>query len=195
MSSVTFNPTPTAVSASSTSTNSIPNLHGGAHPATPKLAGIICGSCVLFAWTICLLYWYRGHRKEVQDLKEMEANEKADGEYSRRRAAADRLERIESAERKERERHQQKVEKKRIEKVLAKAELPLMADSAPAAGHSSAVGDTHHHHHHHLPGEKETQFGTSEGPPNSIERAGGHTEDWEGHKLSPMLEVPIRDEK
>ncbi|KAG8843443.1 hypothetical protein FRB96_004040 [Tulasnella sp. 330] len=190
MASVISNPTPTTVSAAATSTNAIPNLHGGAHPATPKLAGIVCGSCILFAWTVCLIYWYWNRRKELQDLKEIEANEEKNGvTYSRRRAAADRLQRIESAEQKEREKHRRHAEMKRADSAkkleeLARSEQPLIPNGAPPAGSSAADAA--------YPNEKETHY-----PPpmaNSAERAGGHVQDWERHHLTPMQEVPTRDE-
>jgi len=63
----------TITSAAQTSTNAIPNLHGGAHPATPRLAGIICGSCVGLAWTICFIYWWWHRAEEKQARAEMEA--------------------------------------------------------------------------------------------------------------------------
>ncbi|KAG8908018.1 hypothetical protein FRB99_000836 [Tulasnella sp. 403] len=69
-------PSRTSSAPAHTSSNAIPNLHGGAHPATPKLAGIVCGSCILFAWTVCLIYWWWNRRKEKQDLAELEANRK-----------------------------------------------------------------------------------------------------------------------
>ncbi len=51
-----------------------------AHPATPHLAGIVCGSCVLFAWTVCLIYWYLNRRRErreelAEKEKELEAQD------------------------------------------------------------------------------------------------------------------------
>lgn len=59
-----------------TTTHVIPNLEGGANPATPKLAGIITGSCILLAWVVCFIYWWWNRRREKQDLAEMEANRK-----------------------------------------------------------------------------------------------------------------------
>jgi len=66
----------TTSAPAASSTNAIPNLHGGAHPATPKLAGIICGSSILFAWTVCLIYWWWNRRREKQDQAEAAANRK-----------------------------------------------------------------------------------------------------------------------
>jgi len=112
--------------------------------------------------------------------------EKNGAEYSRRRAAADRLERIESTERKERERHRRAHEMKHTDsekrlKELSKSEQPLIPNGAPTAGRS--VDGTGY------PLEKETHFtGTSVG------KAGGHAQDWEHHQLTPMQEVPTRDE-
>lgn len=114
----------TSSAPAQTSTNAIPNLKGGyvrkrlrsqrvdrmlmlvyhlplahrsshsAHPATPKLAGIICGSSILFgarglrnpesrraasltplsfrtAWTVCLIYWWWNRRKEKKVAAEV----------------------------------------------------------------------------------------------------------------------------
>lgn len=60
-----------------------PNLYSGllrqccsANPATPKLAGIITGSCILLAWVVCFIYWWWNRRREKQALAELEANQK-----------------------------------------------------------------------------------------------------------------------
>jgi len=76
-------PSLTASAAPTKTTNAIPNLKGGANPATPKLAGIICGASILLAWTVCLIYWWWNRRREKQDavealrMKELQANETA----------------------------------------------------------------------------------------------------------------------
>jgi len=64
-------PTATSSAPAQTSSNAIPNLHGGSHPATPKLAGIICGACVFFAWTVCFIYWWWHRDEEVRAREEM----------------------------------------------------------------------------------------------------------------------------
>ncbi|KIO21361.1 hypothetical protein M407DRAFT_245501 [Tulasnella calospora MUT 4182] len=69
-------PSLTVSAPAQTTTHTIPNLKGGANPATPKLAGIITGSCVLLAWVVCFIYWWWNRRREKQGLAEMEANQK-----------------------------------------------------------------------------------------------------------------------
>jgi len=64
-------PTATSSAAAQTTTQAIPNLHGGRNPATPKLAGIICGACLLFGWTVCFIYWWWHRPEEIRAREEM----------------------------------------------------------------------------------------------------------------------------
>jgi len=85
-------PSLTQSAAPTKTTNAIPNLKGGANPATPKLAGIICGSSILLAWTVCLIYWWWNRRREKRDaaeahrIKELKADETASPAARRPRA-------------------------------------------------------------------------------------------------------------
>ncbi|KAG8927848.1 hypothetical protein FRC02_007712 [Tulasnella sp. 418] len=50
--------------AHATTTNTVPNLKGGANPATPMLAGIVCGACVGVAWIVAFFYWWWNRKNE-----------------------------------------------------------------------------------------------------------------------------------
>jgi len=166
--------------SAATSTNAIPNLHGGAHPATPKLAGIICGAGILFAWTLCLIYWVWQRRRENQDIAEILANEKAgvyDKAYNRpvihptrRRAAAERLERIESAEKHKQERHKQALAQKEADELAKRMAKHATGPLIPNTAETDETG-------------KHTSFGDYPQASTS-----GRPTEWTRHQLSTTAE-------
>jgi hypothetical protein len=137
-----------------------------ANPATPMLAGIVCGSAIAFAWTVCLIYWYINRKREREeeelrksgDLSKVEAGGITREKAKRRRQEGETRGRTKER-RMKRERQKQLKRQKKI--ATTTAMLPAApppssstekhSNGSPTMEESSEKHEKHFHgpfHHH-----------------------------------------------